>query len=53
MNLFPVPVEFLHTDKGPIEDKIKRVEGIIDKGLVINWQVSVTNLVSLVTCLHN
>ena len=35
MNLF-------HTDKGPLEDKIKRVEAIIDKGLIVNWGVSVT-----------
>ena len=34
-------MSLFHTEKGPLEDKIKRVEAIIDKGLIINWRVNV------------
>ena len=37
-------MSLFHTDKGPLEDKIKRVEAIIDKGLIVNWRVSATQV---------
>ena len=33
-------VKFFHTDDGPPEQEIERVETVIDKGLVISWRVS-------------
>ena len=43
-------MSLFHTDKGPLEDKIKRVEAIIDKGLIVNWRVSVTQAGKLRLC---
>ena len=33
-------MKFLHTDQGHCEHKIKRLETVLDKGLIINWKVS-------------
>ena len=33
-------MRFFHTDDGPLEHEIERVETVMDKGLVINWHVS-------------
>lgn len=33
-------VKFFHTDDGPLEYEIERVETVMDKGLVISWRVS-------------
>ena len=32
-------MSFLHTDDGPLEEGIKRMKKILDKGLVISWKV--------------
>ena len=33
-------MSFFHTEDGPLEHEIERVETVIDKGLVICWHVS-------------
>jgi len=40
-------VSFFHTDEGPLEDYIERVEMIMDKGLAVSPRVSSFNGVAL------
>ena len=45
-------MRFFHTDDGPLEYEIERVETVMDKGLVISWNVSCSSCTMYVVILN-